>query len=94
VLCCAGVVLQVDIYLYCLMVQLVGLCACELRNEATQYGECVQAIHTLASHFIRLGLPVIERLLELEPTFVRENIFSLSMKGEEEVRGGGAHLLH
>jgi hypothetical protein len=64
-----------------LIAQLTSLSVTEMLSKKESYNDTMSSANILASHFIRLGLPLMERLLSIEPQFMAHNVFPLSFKG-------------
>lgn len=78
--------LLIDLYLLAMMAQVSALSAAELLKKTDDYGNMLGHCGELAGHVIRAGLPLLERLLVIEPNFITENIMHLSMKDVEFCR--------
>ena len=67
-----------DCYLLCLLCALVALSLTETLQKKDLYALILSEVNTLASHFVRLGLPLADRLLSVDPLFLSQNLFALS----------------
>ena len=77
-----------DAYLECIMCAIVALALTETLQKKDLYANVLSELNTLASHFVRIGLPLTDRLLSIETNFVRENLFQLTFV---DIDRGGAY---
>jgi WD40 repeat protein len=75
-----------DCYFSALQAQLVALAISESLQKADLYAALQADANQLASHLVRFGLPLLGRLLAVDPSFLPANLLSLSFGGVERGR--------
>lgn len=71
----------VDCYFCDLFAQLTTLAVAEMLGKKEMYSEFLTNVHSTASKFMRVGLPLLEQVLQVEVSFTKENLVPLSFKG-------------
>jgi WD40 repeat protein len=75
-----------DCYFSALQAQLVALAISESLQKADLYAALQADANQLASHLVRFGLPLLGRLLAVDPSFLQANLLALSFGGVERGR--------
>ena len=75
-----------DHYLLCCLAQLCALAVTETLQKPDLYASVHADANDLASHFVRIGLPLMDRLMLVDRSFLAENLMALSMGGLESGR--------
>jgi hypothetical protein len=78
--------LLLDSYLSATQAQFVALAIAECTQKPDQYAEVQTAVQKSAANFVQVGLPLMARILALEPTFLATNLMQLSFLGVEAGR--------
>ncbi len=70
-----------DAYFSTLLAQIVALAVSEIIQKKELYAQLQVEVNHLASHFVRLGLPLMARLLAVDASFLSQNLLTLSFAG-------------